>query len=119
MAKAYYFNYIPVSDTSQFPTDEAVYICDKMTHLKNMNFRLKIKIIFLASKIKSYYLMRKVPAVYIRISYVDLGIIVHGIIVRINREKYLLLLRKTMRFLYHLEQIELQKKVQMKKSYQR
>lgn len=31
MAKAYYFNYIPVSDTSQFPTDEAVYICDKMT----------------------------------------------------------------------------------------
>ena len=33
MAKAYYFNYISVSDTSQFPTDKAVYICDKMAQI--------------------------------------------------------------------------------------
>lgn len=33
MAKAYYFNYIPVSDTSQCSTDEAAHICDQMIQI--------------------------------------------------------------------------------------
>ena len=33
MAKAYYFNYIPASDTSRYPADEATYICDRMAQI--------------------------------------------------------------------------------------
>ena len=33
MAKAYYFNYISDSDTSQYSTDEAAHICDRMIQI--------------------------------------------------------------------------------------